>query len=189
MMTVANNKNDELLDRIAFMQHQQQQQSQQPIQKQTDFRPTPETQFQPQLVGTPRKRANCALAKNLRLVEDTAGSFIGQSADVATLEPVDIGRGSTPEDQGTVPGGKRNLSFNSTTGDVTRRSGTDSGINTSDENEIQVIGDTLTEEHQPRVRGLKRLLGRLVCCGGDSHQSEFDTRTHVELPRIIYKRM
>lgn len=192
MITTANNRNYELMDRIAQMHKDLQQQ---------ESRPTPEmTQLQPNklLVCTPKK-AELRGKKRMLIQEDTAGSFIGQSQSaahgvVATIVPGEIESTDecTPE---IIISGKRNLSFSST-GDLTRRSGTDSGINTSEENEIHIqeprnedddIDEDDSGQYKDRKkrptkrRRMKRLLASLICCGG--------VPKATKLPKISYKKM
>lgn len=203
MITTANNRNYELMDRIAQMHKDLQQQ-----QQQLENRPTPETtQLQPNklLVCTPKKKAELRGKKRMLIQEDTAGSFIGQqsaahgvgaaTAAVATIVPGEIESTDTECTPEIVIAGKRNLSFSST-GDVTRRSGTDSGINTSDENEIHIqersnkdddeeddSGQNKDRKKRPtKRRRMKRLLASLICCGGGG------TAT-TKLPKISYKKM
>lgn len=180
MIAKASNENLDLTHKIARMEKKKL------LEEATN--PTPECQYSSQpLVCTPKK----AIPKNKnRLISnDTAGSFIiDQLAPVTmtrtTAEDDDVVATIVPSPLETPMGTKRNLSFNSSTCEVTRRSGgTDSGINTSDENHVPatVQLQKSPDGTVPRVKRkrVRRFLTSLVCCGVSSRK----------MPKISYKKM
>lgn len=193
MITQANNDNEELIDQIHIIQKEL---------KDSNNRPTPEPQPTiATLVCTPRKAAVNPRGPAHRLLsDDTTGSFIGQ-----TTVPTVTHLAHSPVSESSSVHGKRNLSFNTSGGDTTRRSGgTDSGINTSDGNEVMIqedplsgsgagmlLGgqhDTVPRHERPRKRKrVRRYIARLLCCGTTTvtnDEAQKSTRA-----KIIYKKM
>lgn len=194
MIGQANNENHELMDRIDHLEKE--------CKVYSRPTPVPSQVTVAQLALTPRK----AMPINRVLADDTTGSFIGQSLTVTT------GTTSTTTTEchsgGISPAGtKRNLSFNSSS-ELTRRSGTDSGINTSDGNEIQVheVEGTLSgrsgvdeeeeeeammpmmekrrKKKKTKKKRLRKYMARLLCC------VTADTAVVAEAgPRIFYKKL
>lgn len=190
MITQANNENFDLMDRIDGLEKVCR------IYKAT---PEPTELAVAKLVCTPKKPLPPTVPSRF-LSDDTTGSFIGQSVPrddpISTLHPPQSSSTSTTPHSSTVRG-KRNLSFNSS-GDVTRRSGgTDSGINTSDGNDIQETGVLLMgggsaddPDDNPRPRKRKRLrkcITRLLCCGGSSAAATVDATEAG--PKFSYKKL
>lgn len=162
----------DLIDRIERMR----------LDVQTDNKLTPEISYNPVLmlknVCTPKKKA-IPTAKHRQLIKnDSSGSFLGDSnlppsASSAVIIPTGIEMAHlTPIDCELR---KRNLSFNSTGGDETRRStGTDSGINTSEENEVVPV-PTVAESGRKRTKRkrMKKFLASFICCGARPHSTVY----------------